>query len=298
MPASAPISLPCQPATLPQGHPAVAPATPGLVPAVHVQDLCYAYGTEAVLHNITFTVQAGDFLAIIGPNGGGKSTLLRLLLGLLTPSQGEVRIFGKPPAASRSHMGFVPQFTTLRADFPATVLEMVLMGGAQATFMGGSWGTQAKAKQKALRLLETLGLSGLAGRAVGSLSGGQCQRAMAARALMAKPEQTPAGEDTPFLLLLDEPTASIDPEGKHCFYDFLETLRGSCTIVLVSHDLSLASPYFTNIALVNRTLTMQPSKQLTPAGLMETFGTHGHSCPIGVLQRRLEDSQEQGANRV
>ena len=171
------------------------------------------------------------------------------------------------------------------------------MGGAQASPLGGGWGTHTKARQKALRLLETLGLSGLAGRPIGSLSGGQCQRAMAARALMAKPEPKQEGEDTPFLLLLDEPTASIDPEGKHCFYDFLETLRGSCTIVLVSHDLSLASPYFTNIALVNRTLTMQPSKQLTPAGLMETFGTHAHSCPIGALQRRLEDSQSQGASR-
>ena len=281
----------------PSGVHAMAQSAACLVPAVQVQDLCYAYGTEAVLQNITFTVQPGDFLAIIGPNGGGKSTLLRLLLGLLTPSQGEVRIFGKEPAASRSHMGFVPQFTTLRADFPATVLEMVLMGGAQASPLGGDWGTHAKARHKALRLLETLGLSGLAGRPIGSLSGGQCQRAMAARALMAKPEQTQEGEDVPFLLLLDEPTASIDPEGKHCFYDFLETLRGSCTIVLVSHDLSLASPYFTNIALVNRTLTMQPSKQLTPAGLMETFGTHAHSCPIGALQRRLENSQSQGANR-
>lgn len=276
--------------------PVVHAATSG-IPAVQVQDLCYAYGAEAVLQNITFTVQAGDFLAIIGPNGGGKSTLLRLLLGLLPPSQGEVRIFGKAPVASRSHMGFVPQFTTLRSDFPATVLEMVLMGGAHTTLLGGGWGTHGKARQKALRLLETLGLSDLAGRPIGSLSGGQCQRAMAARALMAKPEQTPEGEDTPFLLLLDEPTASIDPEGKHCFYDFLETLRGSCTIVLVSHDLSLASPYFTNIALVNRTLTMHPSAQITPAGLMETFGTHAHSCPIGALQRRLEHSQSQGANR-
>ena len=108
MPASTPHTRPSQQGTLPPGEALVAPAPPSLVPAVQVQDLCYAYGTEAVLHNITFTVQPGDFLAIIGPNGGGKSTLLRLLLGLLTPTQGEVRIFGKEPAASRSHMGFVP----------------------------------------------------------------------------------------------------------------------------------------------------------------------------------------------
>ena len=224
--------------------------------------------------------RTGFFLDFTGPPGGANTTLLRLMLGLLSPSSGSLRIFGDAPQSMRPSIGYVPQFPTIRRDFPASVLDLVLMGAARPGLRGGWWPTNAKGKDKARDLLETLGLAHLARQPLTSLSGGETQRAMVARALMSAPE----AEDAPFLLLLDEPTASIDPQGKFCFYEFLEKLRGTVTIVVVSHDFLLASPFFSRIAFVNRTLNMLPDNRLTPEVLTALFGAHMHTCPVGDLQ--------------
>lgn len=249
-------------------------------PAISIDNLYFAYRDDVILHDVSLRVEPGEFLAIIGPNGGGKTTLLRILLGFLAPQQGTVALFGQPPASMYRAVGYVPQFATLRQDFPASVLEMVLMGAALPRFGTGAWATEKLARGKALRHLADLGLEGAAHSPIGSLSGGQRQRALVARALMGQPDNP----EDPFLLLLDEPTASIDPHGTFCFYEFLNTLRGQVTIVAVSHDLLLASPYFSHIAFVNHTLTMLPGQSLSPEALIAMFGEHTHTCPVGDWQ--------------
>lgn len=287
--------------------------TPPAVKAVQVEDLCFSYDDgEETLSDVCLSVEPGDFLAVIGPNGGGKSTLLRLLLGLSRPSRGSVRIFGKTPSAMSRHIGYVPQFSTLQLDFPASVLEMTLMGGACPNAWGGRWRTDRAARDKALTYLDILGLADCAHLPIRALSGGQRQRALVARALMGRPDAScdpaPAksafrtegtisanavnrpdamlaphsGES--FLLLLDEPTASIDPEGKFCFYEFIGKLRSSVTVIVVSHDMFMASPFFTHIVFVNRTLTPLPGKTLTPDTVTALFGSHMHECPLADFQ--------------
>lgn len=268
----------------PAGQPAGSPP----VPVVEIKSLNFSHGRDAVLQDVSLTVEPGEFLAVIGPNGGGKTTLLRLILGLIQPDSGSVRVFGEVPGSMNGHIGYVPQFSTLHLDFPASVLDMVLMGAACPSPRGGNWGTGKVVREKALEYLNTLGLADCARLSVSALSGGQRQRALVARALMSRPD--PDGPDckgraaSPFLLLLDEPTASIDPQGKFCFYEFLGKLRGSISLIVVSHDLFMVSPFFSNIAAVNNGLTRLRSSELTPENLTVLFGRHLHECPVADLQ--------------
>ena len=259
---------------------------PGLIQpdAVVVSNVRFAYTGEPVLEDVSLTVHQGDFMALIGPNGGGKTTLLRLMLGLYAPQAGNVRIFGENPASMSAHMGYVPQFSTMRTDFPASVLDVVLMGAAKGSLSGGSWSRSRTAREQALGHLDTLGLADMAAAPLHGLSGGQRQRVLVARALMGRPQDN----DAPFLLLLDEPTASIDPQGKFCFYEFLGNLRGEVTIVVVSHDLFAASPFFSHVAFINRTATLLPdSGPLNGEDLAALFGMHMHACPVADLQHAV-----------
>jgi zinc transport system ATP-binding protein len=249
-------------------------------PAVEIRSLSFSFETEQVLTDIDLTVPRGEFLAVIGPNGGGKTTLLRLMLGVFSPGAGDIRIWGKTPGRARQNVGYVPQFPTLHQDFPASVLELVLMGAARPSFGGGSWSAGKASRETAERHLVTLGLESVMHRHVGDLSGGQLQRALVARALMGRPKMA----ESPFLLLLDEPTASIDPQGKFCFYNFLNELRDDVTIVVVSHDLMLASPFFTSVVFVNRILTRLQGGSVTPEQLTSLYGSHQHPCPVADLQ--------------
>lgn len=257
-------------------------------PVVEINGLNFSRGCDPVLENVCLTVEPGEFLAIVGPNGGGKTTLLRLLLGLLRPDSGSLRVFGLAPGARSGQVGYVPQFSTMNPAFPASVLELVLMGAACPSPRGGNWSTRKAAQAIALEYLDTLGLADCARRPVSALSGGQRQRALVARALMSRPEQGESDcrgqASSPFLLLLDEPTASIDPQGKFCFYEFLGKLRGSISLIVVSHDLLMGSPFFGSIAVVNKGLTRLPGNTLTPENLTILFGRHLHECPVADLQ--------------
>lgn len=256
-------------------------------PVVSIDKLGFCHqGCEPALENLSLTMREGEFLAIIGPNGGGKTTLLRLILGLLQPQSGTLSVFGKTPQSVSKNIGYVPQFSTLRTDFPATVLETVLMGGASPSFFGGSWSKSREAKKRATAYLEVLGLSDCVHKPVSNLSGGQRQRALVARALMSRPVKKD-GTPAPFLLLLDEPTASIDPQGKFCFYEFLGNLRGSITMIVVSHDLFMVSPFFSSIAFVNKTLTRFEGSRLSPENLTLLFGQHMHDCPVADIQHSV-----------
>ena len=210
-------------------------------PAVLVRDLVFAYQRESVLRGATFTVPAGCFAALIGPNGVGKSTLLRLLLGLLRPGSGVVQVFGGPPG-DRSHpIGYVPQRVRLPAGFPLSVDEVVLMG--RYGRLGLLHGPKAKDRAHADEALLRVGMREQAGRRFSELSGGQQQRVLIARAL--------AGE--PGLLLLDEPTAGLDPAARARFYALVCDLQHSdgLTVLCASHDLEVLSEHADTLVLLD-----------------------------------------------
>ncbi len=261
----------------------VPPARPG-PDAIALQGVCFARDREVVLENVTLRVAPGEFLAVLGPNGGGKTTLLRIILGLLSPDAGTVAVFGKSPRDARANIGYVPQFSTIRQDFPASVLDMTLMGAATDGNPGRRgrrtlWYGGAAAREKAMGLLDRIGIADLADNPVNALSGGQRQRLLLARALMGR------NGTEPFLLLLDEPTASIDPQGKGCFLEFCDSLRRDITMVMVSHELSMASPFFSAVALVNKTLTLVPGNCPDTEAVRSFIGSHAPDCPVGRLLR-------------
>ncbi|CAK7070989.1 MAG: Vitamin B12 import ATP-binding protein BtuD [Desulfovibrio sp.] len=252
--------------------------------AVYLNDVCFTRDGQSVLEHVTFSLEDGGFMAILGPNGGGKTTLLKIMLGLFTPEHGDIRIFGVPPNEARPQIGYVPQFSTIRQEFPATVLDMALMGAAAPKTAHQSgfrrlWGTDTACRKKALAALDELGIADLANCSLHALSGGQRQRLLVARALMGRVE------NAPFLLLLDEPTASIDPEGKGCFFEVLDHLRGAVTMVIVSHELTMVSPFFDHVALVNKTLTINPGSCPDTDVMRAFIGTHAPNCPVESMLR-------------
>ncbi len=240
---------------------------------VSLHDVSFAYDVQPVLQDVNLEVRAGEFMAVLGPNGGGKTTLLKLILGLLVPDKGVVRVFGQEPAQARGRMGYVPQHAVIQPDFPITVREVVLLGRRNGLHPGFFYG--GKARCLANKALERVDMLHLADRRMDQLSGGQRQRALVARALAGEPE----------LLVFDEPTANIDPQGKLCLYELLDSLRKDITIILVSHDLIVASVQVTAVAAVNRQLLVGHDNRLTPEMLALIYGAHRHSCPMdGALQ--------------
>ncbi len=231
---------------------------------VQFEGVGFAYGPNQVLEGISFKVEKGDYLGLVGPNGGGKSTILKLLLGLEDPSQGRVRIFGQQPSQARqerSHIGYVPQRAT-QADFnfPLTVYELVALGlASRKSFFGIDKQVEKKSIKAAI---ETTGLSGLESRLVGELSGGQRQRALIARALAVKPE----------MLVLDEPTVGVDQASETQFYELLAQLNRlhGITIIVVSHDLHILTREAKTLLGVNKSLMFYGSPaSLEAKGLLE-----------------------------
>lgn len=261
---------------------------PGEAPdAIVLEGVSFSREGDVVLDKVSLRVARGEFLAILGPNGGGKTTLLQIILGLLRPDSGTISIFGKHPALAREHIGYVPQFSTIRQEFPATVMDMTLMGAAGRETRGSRgrwtlWSGDKAAKEKALHLLDLVGIADLADNPIHALSGGQRQRLLLARALMGR------NNDDPFLLLLDEPMASIDPRGKGCFFEFCGGLRRDITMVMVSHELSMASPFFDNVALVDKTLSLIPGNCLNSDVMRAFIGPHAPDCPVGLIVQRHE----------
>jgi zinc transport system ATP-binding protein len=237
-------------------------------PAVLLEGISFSYGATRVLESIRLSVNPGEFLAVLGPNGGGKTTLIKLILGLLKPATGKVLVFGKEPGAILSEVGYVPQQSLIRSEFPVTVMEVVLTGLTTRKKIG--WRHSADEKQRARDVLDRVGMLGLQRERFGEISGGQRQRVLIARALVSGPK----------LLLLDEPTSNIDPQGKFCFYHFLEGLKGSITILAVSHDLGILASRLTSVACINRSLLYNPQPELTPEMVTLLYGTHDEfSCP-------------------
>ena len=240
---------------------------------IEVKNLTFSYrkGDAPTLDDVSFSLKCGESGCIVGPNGGGKSTLLKLLLGLLTPDSGSIRILGKTPAAAARKIGYMPQYHQLDAAFPATVLEVALMGRARRTLLGGY---SREDKEKALAALEEMGCTGLEKRSFSTLSGGQRQRVLISRALASEPE----------ILLLDEPTANIDPGAEEQFYRTLEVLRSRMTVLTVSHDLGFVSRGIDHIICVNRKVSVHTSAEFTSEAADAVYHhkvdmiRHDHSC--------------------
>lgn len=215
-------------------------------PIIELERIHVAYGDQMVLEDITFDIYAGEYLGVIGPNGGGKTTLLRVILGLQTPTSGTVKLFGEPLAASRQRyrIGYVPQSASAHDDvaFPATVNEIVASG---RTARRGLFHPMTAADRAAIKeAMATAGVTALGERRIGGLSGGERQRVMIARALASEPS----------VLILDEPTTAVDAPSQEAFYEFLTGLhkKNGLTVILVSHDLDVVAHEVERILCLNR----------------------------------------------
>ena len=243
-----------------------------MTPVIEVNDLCFSYESgSTILEDVNFAIPEGQSGCIVGPNGGGKSTLLKLLLGLLTPTAGRIRIFGVSPVEARSKIGYMPQYHKLDAAFPVSVLEVALMGRMRRNF----WGRYSeKDRQAALAALDEMGIADLEKRSFSALSGGQRQRVLIARALAGEPE----------LLLLDEPTANIDPGAEEQFHGALECLRKRMTVLTVSHDLGFVSRGIDLVICVNHFVSLHQATAFTAAEANAVYHhdvdmiKHTHTC--------------------
>lgn len=237
-------------------------------PLLECRGIAFAYGHAPVLEDISLTVHPGQFVGIVGPNGSGKTTLLHVMLGLLAPSAGEVRLFGEPAARFRDwwRIGYVPQRAqAIASGFPGTALEVVLTGRRARRGFGRR--LRASDTEQARAALARVGLDGLATRPVAELSGGQQQRVFIARALASDPD----------LLVLDEPTVGVDVGASERFYDLLQDLRQrlGLTIVMVTHDIGVVAAEVSDLVCLNRTLFYHgPPEGFDETHLCEFYGHH------------------------
>ncbi|MFH0809970.1 MAG: ABC transporter ATP-binding protein [Pseudomonadota bacterium] len=229
-------------------------------PIISVENLSFGYGGLTVLEDATFSVAEHDLVCVVGPNGGGKTTLLRLMLGLLRPAAGRVRVFGLSPERARTRVGYVPQRPQHDLSFPLTVMDVVLMGR-----LGRSrgWGPYGRAdREAAMRALDAVNLAEMDGRPFADLSAGQRQRVLIARALASEAD----------LLLLDEPTANLDAVAEQQMYDLLRRVSRRATVVFVSHDLRLVTSYVERAICVNRLVAAHPVGEITGEMIGRLYG--------------------------
>jgi len=229
---------------------------------IEVKNLSFSYGKSVVLEDINLELEEGDFLAIIGPNGGGKTTFVKLLLGLRDIQSGSIQIFGKPPKEARSSIGYLPQYINFNMDMPISVEEIVLQGRLSKDKLFYS----TKDRQIVKEQLEKMQISDLTHRKINELSGGQRQRVLLARALAREPA----------IIILDEPTASIDLEGQKEIYKLLKTLPQ--TKIIVSHDINILFEGVNKVAHIQRKLHLHN-------GLAESIKREdGHFCEMELLE--------------
>jgi len=230
-------------------------------PLVKFTDVSFAYNGATVLEAVSFTIPARTFISIVGPNAGGKTTLLKLMLGLLKPNRGQITVFGIPPVKARPRIGYMPQYVQFDPHFPVNVLDVVLMGRLGAGTRLGPYRRQDR--EAALLALERLEMADLRNRPFTALSGGQRQRVLIARALAAEPE----------LLLLDEPTANVDMAVETELFELLHGMSREVTVVAVSHDLGFVSQYVESVICVNRRVMVHPTSAVTGETINALYGT-------------------------
>jgi len=235
-------------------------------PAIEMNGVWFSYDNTPILEDISFTLKQGDFLAMIGPNGGGKTTLLKLLLGLLKPDRGTIKVLGEVPHRARRRVGYVPQNTDFNNTFPISVMDVALMGRLAGSRMGKGFSSGDRPVVE--EALHKVGMWDRRHTPIGNLSGGQRQRVLIARALATEPE----------ILFLDEPTAKVDPEFESNIYDFLKELNRQTTIMSITHDVGVISRYVKSVACVNRTLIYHEAPRITQEMLDMAY-----ECPVDLI---------------
>ena len=245
---------------------------------ITIKNLSFAYQREnEILENVNLEVFGDDFLGIIGPNGGGKTTLLKIILGLLEPDKGGVLVFDKKPKEARDLIGYVPQFLEIDLDCPVSVLDIVLMGILNRKKIFQKYNNEDL--ELAKEALDFVDLWNLKNRQIGELSGGQRQRVYIARALIRKPK----------LLILDEPTASIDEKSERDFWELLKEINKTAAIIIVSHDIGVIFKNVNKIACLNKELYCHDASEITQDILDKTYKCEiellGHGLPHRVLKK-------------
>lgn len=242
---------------------------------IEIENLSLSFGDVPILENVSLNVERGDFMAVLGPNGGGKSTLLKVVLGLLKPDSGTIKVLGSAPGTAGGRIGYLPQHTHVSTSFPITVLEAVHMGTVKPG-LGGIAGLARTADEieMAKKALDRVNMLQHAKRRLAGLSGGQKQRVFIARALVSQPE----------LLLLDEPTASVDPSSRNSLFSLLTELNKEMTVIMVSHDISSLASGVKTVACVNRDLHFHKAPEFTGEMYSMSYGGDGHNCcPVELV---------------
>jgi zinc transport system ATP-binding protein len=241
-------------------------------PAVDIRGLWFSYDSTPVLQNVNLSIAAGQKVCMVGPNGGGKTTLVKLILGLLRPTRGQVRVLGGQPSAERKRVGYAPQHAAFDPKFPVSVTDVVLMGRIGRTSVLGPY--RRADRHAAGEALQAVGLADLGKRAFSDLSGGQRQRVLIARAIVSSPE----------LLLMDEPTANLDIGVEADFHELLEQLSEKLTLVMVSHDVGFVSQLVDKVVCVHGQVAVHPTAELTGELMNDLYGhdvmlvRHDHNC--------------------
>jgi len=249
-------------------------------PVITVDGVWFSYDSSPVLENVNLSIGGRDFVCVVGPNGGGKTTLIKLFLGLLRPTKGTVRVFGKPPEDSRLRLGYMPQHAQLDPLFPVRVIDVVLMGRMGIT---RKFGPYRKVDRKAaLDALNEVEMQDLFERRFSTLSGGQQQRVLIARALASDPE----------VLLLDEPTASLDLQVECELYELLRLLNERLTVIIASHDLGFVSRYVKSVICVKREVVAHPTNEITGELIRELYGED--VCMVRHDQHASEGAKKNG----
>ena len=229
-------------------------------PVIEIENVDFAYNGVPILEDVDLTIRPRELVCIVGPNGGGKTTLVKLIMGLLKPDRGNIRVFGQSPAQVRDRIGYLPQHAMHDPRFPITVIEVVLMGRVERTWIGRY---SPEDKEAARRALEEMGMSDYAESPFSELSGGQRQRVMIARALSTEPD----------LLVLDEPTSNVDIILENRLYDILHELSERMTVLTVTHD--LVSDLVEEVVCVNRNVHIHPTTEVREHGLADLYAGVG-----------------------
>lgn len=235
---------------------------------VEVSNLSFSYGEQKVLNDVSFSLKEKEFISIIGPNGGGKSTLLKLILGINTLQKGKIVIFGDKYINQTQHIGYVPQNTNINTTFPISVLEVVMMG--QNSLKHRIFGYKKEEKQQAYAVLDKVNMRQVASKTISELSGGQRQRVFIARALFSNPK----------ILLLDEPTSNIDTQGSEQIYKTLKALSQEITVVVISHDISVVLQYATRAFYINKELVDHKLNTIRD----KFNSSDAHICEVELLE--------------
>jgi len=256
-------------------------------------DVCFSYGGNEILHNVKLNIQSNDFVAVVGPNGGGKTTLIKLILGLIKPQRGKILLLNDDPILTRYRTGYVPQSLQYDTRFPVRVRDIVKMGQINER---GSGIIKKRNDSKIEEALEKTHSIQLIDKSFSRLSGGERQRVLLAQALVSKPE----------ILLLDEPTANIDTAVEKELFELFKELNKTITFVLVSHNLNVVTRHASHVICVNRTAQMHSTETVLAEQIDSDEGTelslimHNARCPVhdpSKLLKSEHNAEKHGHNR-